>query len=118
MAFEVEVQEAITRRRTGPSEEDLRKAPRWEAASARPGSSEGQVCVFNKQGKLIAAQWSMASSTWIEMGEVVGSAGGQDNINGVPYDVVLPVELNTANGPVSLKLGKRIATLIIRHNSV
>ena len=105
MAFEVEVEEAVSRRHKGPSEEDLRKAPKWESASARPGSSEGQVCVFNKQGKLIAAQWSMASSAWIEMGEVVGSSGDQDSINGVPYDMVLPVELDTATGPLSMKLG-------------
>ena len=101
----MEVAEAVNRRHAGPSEEDLRKAPKWEQASGRPGSSEGQVCVFNKQGKLIAAQWSMASLTWIEMGEVVGSAGDQESINGVPYDMVLPVEVDTAGGPVSMKLG-------------
>ena len=105
MAFEVEVAEAVSKRHKGPSEEDLKKAPKWESAGSRPGTSEGQVCVFNKQGKLIAAQWSTASLTWIEMGEVVGSTGDQESINGVPYDMVLPVELDTAAGPVSMKLG-------------
>lgn len=62
--------------------------------------------MFNKSGKLIAAQWSMASRTWIEMGEVVGSNGGaQEEIAGVPYDVVLPVEMDTPRGPMNLKLG-------------
>jgi phospholipase A-2-activating protein len=105
VAFEVEVQDAIERKHKGPSEEDLRKAPVWETAANRPGTSEAQVCVFNKQGKLIAAQWSTDSRTWVEMGEVVGNSGDSELVNGVHYDVVLPVELDTATGPASLKLG-------------
>jgi phospholipase A-2-activating protein len=113
VSFEVEVEEATAKRHKGPSEEDLRKAPRWEESSSRPGTSEGQVCVFNKQGKLIAAQWSSASRAWVEMGEVVGSAGDGELINGVKYDVVLPVEMDTSQGPQNLKLGMSCYLLLI-----
>ena len=105
-AFAVEVSEAAGRRGKGPSQEDLQKAPRWEQAASRPGTSEAQVCVFNKEGRLIAAQWSGASGAWVEMGEVVGSAGAAEEVDGVPYDVVLPVEIDLPAGGVgSLRIG-------------
>jgi len=38
------------------------------------GTSENQVMVFNKDGKMIAAQWM--SGAWVEVGEVTGSSDG------------------------------------------
>lgn len=54
----------------GPSAVEIAKLPRWEQRHANIGKSEGQVQVFQRDGKAIAAQWSAASSTWIEVGEV------------------------------------------------
>lgn len=105
ISFEVEVQDAISRRNKGPSAEDLAKAPKWDTASSRPGTSEAQVGVFNKDGRLIAAQWSSASGAWVEMGEVVGGPERREDVLGVPYDMVLPVEMEGPNGDLHLKLG-------------
>lgn len=106
-AFEAEAAEVADRKRrgAGPSAEDLAKAPKWELRGTNPGRSEGQVGVFNKDGKLIAAQWLAASGAWIEVGEVVGGAGDGGLVHGVKYDHIMPVELETANGLVELKLG-------------
>ena len=61
--------------------------------------------VFNKDNRMIAAQWSMDSHVWIEIGEVTGNSDG-DVIDGVAYDHVMPVELDGPGGTVlNLKLG-------------
>ena len=65
-----------------------------------------QVRVFNKSGTVIAAQWSTDAATWVEIGEVTGSGssdGGE--VHGVVYDHVMPVEIDTATGVVTLQLG-------------
>lgn len=62
--------------------------------------------VFNKSGTVIAAQWSNDAATWVEIGEVTGSGssdGGE--VHGVVYDHVMPVEIDTATGVVTLQLG-------------
>ena len=71
-----EVQAASLRRKTGPSSEEIAKAARWEQRGERKyaGKSENQVMVFNKDGKLIAAQWM--NGTWVEVGEVTGTSDG------------------------------------------
>ena len=40
--------------------------------NAKPGTSEGEVKMFNKNGEAWAYQWSRSSATWIEIGPVVG----------------------------------------------
>jgi phospholipase A-2-activating protein len=63
------------------------------------------VKVFNKDGVAIAAQWSAASSDWIEVGQVTGSRDA-GMVDGVPYDHVLPVEFEQpGQGVVKLKIG-------------
>ena len=104
--FEKDVKSAQAKLNKGPSEEDLAKAPKWENRYSIPGSSEGQVRVFNKDGIAIAAQWSDDSNAWIEIGEVTGSNRGDGGeVNGVKYDHVMPVEIETATGVVTLQLG-------------
>lgn len=103
-SFEIEVEEMQRKKHKGVSAEDLAKAPRWENRHNNVGKSEGAVSVFNKDGKLIAAQWSDISKNWIEIGEVTSSSDGGD-VQGVVYDHVIPVEIETANGLVELKLG-------------
>ena len=102
--FESQVQEAAATRKTGPSSEELAKCPKWDARGSRPGRAEGDVCVFNKDGVMIAAQWSLLSGAWIEVGEVTGS-GDRGTVNGVAYDHVMPVEMETPNGVMTLQLG-------------
>lgn len=122
-----EVEDMRRKRQKGPSEEDLAKACRWENRGSErgkddltksncnslhndavvidlTGKSEGQVTLFNKNGQLIAAQWSMASQVWIEVGEVTGK-GDSGDVDGVEYDHVLPVEIETPQGLRNLKLG-------------
>eukprot|EP00595_Chromulina_sp_UTEXLB2642_P003601 CAMPEP_0196767736 /NCGR_PEP_ID=MMETSP1095-20130614/41911_1 /TAXON_ID=96789 ORGANISM="Chromulina nebulosa, Strain UTEXLB2642" /NCGR_SAMPLE_ID=MMETSP1095 /ASSEMBLY_ACC=CAM_ASM_000446 /LENGTH=303 /DNA_ID=CAMNT_0042136341 /DNA_START=1287 /DNA_END=2195 /DNA_ORIENTATION=- len=92
------------KRESGPSSEDLAKATKWEQSSQHRGKSEGQVMLFNKNNVLIAAEWSVASGTWIEVGQVSGKAN-QGQINSVSFDHVLPVEIDTPSGPRDLQLG-------------
>ena len=98
------VSEELKRRRVGPSQEEINKATKWSDRSKVTGSSEGQVMVFNKDGKMIAAQWSAISGTWIEIGDVTGSTDAGE-INGITYDHVMPVELETPTGVLTLRLG-------------
>lgn len=54
-----------------------------------PNSTQGAVA--------IAAQWSAASGTWVEIGEVTG-ASNAGTINGKAYDHVFPIELEQPGG--------------------
>lgn len=104
-AFVVQVAEAQAKKRSGPSSEEIAKAAKWETRSGNPGTSDQQVMVFNKDGIMIAAQWSGDSSTWIEIGEVTGNGDG-GLVNGVMYDHVLPVEMDATGGGVrTLQIG-------------
>lgn len=106
-AFAVEVAQARQKKSGGPSPEEVAKLPPWETNLQVRGASEGQVQLFRKNGIAIAAQWSMSSQTWIEVGQVVGnndSSAGQ--INGVSYDNVYPIEVDQAGGGVAkLEIG-------------
>lgn len=99
-----EVQEAVIKRKRGPSSEELAKATKWEDRGLRQhtGKSENQVMVFNKDGKMIAAQWM--SGSWVEVGEVTGSSDG-GYVGSEFFDHVLPVEMETPRGLRSLNLG-------------
>lgn len=63
--------------------------------------------IFNKSGCAIAAQWSGDSGAWVEIGEVTGQGGSSDGgeVLGVLYDHVMPVEIDSAQGVVTLQLG-------------
>jgi phospholipase A-2-activating protein len=110
------VSNAIAARQNGPSSEEVAKLHPWHSAYEKHGTSEGQVHLFNKNGVAIAAQWSLDSQTWVEVGEVVApgantgdSAGGGGRIDGVQYDHVLPIEIEQTSGQVSnLKIGYNI----------
>lgn len=104
LQFIAEVEEARLKKQRGPSSEDLAKATKWEQRGSHRGKSEGQVMLFNKDGNLIAAQWSSASGFWIEVGEVTGR-GDSGIVNGVEYDHVMPVEMETQGGLLTLQLG-------------
>lgn len=56
------------------------------------GKSDGDVQMFQKSGKAWACQWSVSSQTWIEIGEITGSAN-KGMVDGVAYDLVIPVEI-------------------------
>jgi phospholipase A-2-activating protein len=61
--------------------------------------------VFNKDNRLIAAEWSAVSGVWIEVGDVTGSSDN-GTIDGVYYDHVMPVEIDGVGGSVmKLELG-------------
>ena len=99
-AFQDAVTEAKAVRSTGPSAEEIAKLPKWEMNALTQGRSEGQVQVFQKDGKAIAAQWSAMSGTWIEVGEVTGTNTNAGTLNGRQYDHVLPIEVDVPGGGV------------------
>jgi phospholipase A-2-activating protein len=98
----LEVAEAKARRHNGPSAEEIAKAPLWEQRAAHPGKSADQVCVFNQNGSLVAAQW--ISGSWVIVGTVT-STGDGGYLNEVWYDHIMPVEIETPSGVMTLKLG-------------
>ena len=102
--FELSVVEAVAKRKSGPSSEEIAKATKWDDRFDVKGKSDAQVMVFNKSGSLIAAQWSAPSQCWIEVGEVTGT-GDSGEVLGVHYDHVMPVEIETPGGVASLSLG-------------
>jgi phospholipase A-2-activating protein len=105
-AFEDAVTEAKAVRSTGPSAEEIAKLPKWEMNALTQGRSEGQVQVFQKDGKAIAAQWSASSRTWIEVGEVTGTNANAGTLNGKQYDHILPIEVDVPGGGVQkLQIG-------------
>lgn len=100
------VTESNAAKSTGPTQEEIAKLPKWESNASHRGRSEGQVQVFNKNGKAIAAQWSATSQTWIEVGEVTGRNENAGSIDGVSYDHVFPIEIDVPGGGVrKLRIG-------------
>ena len=99
-AFQDAVLAARSKSSSGPSKEEIDALPKWEMNLAHFGKSEGQVQVFNKGGKAIAAQWSNTSGTWIEVGEVTGTNENAGTIDGTTYDHVFPIEIDVAGGGV------------------
>jgi phospholipase A-2-activating protein len=91
----------MQQQQSGPSSEEVAKLPQWQDNLQHIGKSEGQVQLFQKDGVAIAAQWSAASRTWIEVGQVMGSNQDQGMIDGVKYDHVLPIEVDQADGGVA-----------------
>mmetsp|Transcript_37749 Transcript_37749/g.81452 ORF Transcript_37749/g.81452 Transcript_37749/m.81452 type:complete len:867 (-) Transcript_37749:151-2751(-) len=105
-SFDQSVSESKAARSNGPSAEEIAKLPQWEMNALTQGRSEGQVQVFNKSGKAIAAQWSAASRTWIEVGEVTGTNANAGTLNGEQYDHVLPIEIDVPGGGIQkLQIG-------------
>ncbi len=107
--FTDSVNTALQALQNGPTSEEVTKLHPWHLSFEKRGTSEGQVHLFNKNNVAIAAQWSMDSQTWIEVGQVTGPAGpngGKSTIDGVSYDHVLPIELEQTSGQVStLQIG-------------
>lgn len=90
--------------KSGPTDDEVAKLPKWELNALQQGRKEGQVQLFQKNGVAIAAQWSAVSRTWIEVGQVVSGPGGSENageIDGVRYDYVLPIEIDQPGGSVA-----------------
>ncbi len=103
--FHEAVKAAQDTQKHGPSDVDIMKLPDWNQRVSQIGKSEGQVQMFRKDMKAIAAQWSVAAATWVEIGEVTGSRDS-GTINNVRYDHVFPIELEANDGTVrNLKIG-------------
>ena len=96
-----------TSKARGPSAEEVAALPKWEMCALTQGRSEGQVQMFSRGGRAIAAQWAAASGTWIEIGEVTGTNENAGAVDGVAYDHVFPLEVeDPATGGVrKLRIG-------------
>lgn len=104
-AYDKGVIDGQTKAKQGPSAVEIAALPKWEERHSAAGKSEGQVQVFQRSGKAIAAQWSAASSAWIEVGEVMGASEG-GVIDGVSYDRVYPIEVEGVGGALrKLQIG-------------
>ena len=105
-SFRDAVSQSQASRSTGPSPDEVAKLPRWDMNALTQGRSEGQVQVFQRDGRAIAAQWSSASRTWIEVGEVTGTNANAGTLDGRRYDHVLPIEIDVPGGGVrTLRIG-------------
>lgn len=105
-AFSKDVSDALQKHQKGPSQDEVANLPKWDMNALQQGKSEGQVQLFQKDGIAIAAQWSMASQTWIEVGQVIGSSEDAGMIDGVKYDHVMPIEVDVSDGGVAkLQIG-------------
>lgn len=108
-SFQNAVSESMSAKASsGPTPDEIAKLPHWEQNYQIVGKSEGQVHMFQKNyGKTaIAAQWSMTSRTWVEVGEVTGSNTNAGSLNGKHYDHVLPIEIDVPGGGVkTLQIG-------------
>ena len=90
--FANDVKEALQKHKQGPSQEEVSQLPKWEMNALQHGKSDGQVCLFQKDGIAIAAQWSMASQTWIEVGQVMSSSEDAGTIDGAMVtDAIMPL---------------------------
>lgn len=119
-AFQVQVQEALEKQvqtsQGGPSAEEVAKLPHWQDNTRKQGTSEGQVQLFQKDGIAIAAQWSIASASWIEVGQVTGSRD-TGTIDGVTYDHVLPIEIDNTQTATAAGNAGGVATLQLGYNN-
>ena len=104
-AFDNTVEISLLRQQKGPDAAEIASYPSWHDRGQHVAPSEGFVKLFNKDGKGIAAQWSMDTKAWIEVGEVTGSSRAKETIDGVEYDTVLPVEMETTQGLMTFQLG-------------
>ena len=105
-SFSRSVSEAMATRTSGPSPEQISQLPKWEMNALTQGRSEGQVQLFQKDGRAIAAQWSADSRTWIEVGEVTQMNADAGTLDGKQYDHVLPIEIDTPDGGLAkLQIG-------------
>eukprot|EP01107_Rhizomastix_libera_P001020 TRINITY_DN11858_c0_g1_i2.p1 TRINITY_DN11858_c0_g1~~TRINITY_DN11858_c0_g1_i2.p1 ORF type:complete len:404 (-),score=129.76 TRINITY_DN11858_c0_g1_i2:267-1478(-) len=71
--------------------------PSIDTMKERKGKCEGEVKVFNNQGKSEAYSWSEANQKWDLIGSVVdgpeGNSSSKEMLNGKQYDNVFDVEL-------------------------
>jgi len=105
VAFSFAYEEALKKGKQGPTSDEVSKLPLWETRHEQQGNRQGMVSLFQKEGKAIAAEWSAVSGTWIEIGEVTGSANA-GAIDGVQYDHVFPIEIEQLTGEVvNLEIG-------------
>ena len=78
------------------------------SALLQPGDRDGAYKFIDEQGAGWAYQWSSAQGEWIKIGQLTegpgdsGSGGASNEINGVRYDRVVPVEMDDG---VSRKIG-------------
>jgi phospholipase A-2-activating protein len=110
-AFAQGVAAMLQSHQRGPTPEEVQKLPRWELNGLQQGKSEGQVQLFQREGIAIAAQWSMTSQCWIEVGQVVGQPNSSESgvLDGVQYDHVLPIEVDQSGGSVAkLSIGYNV----------
>jgi len=57
----------------GSITDDISKMIPWEARRKHPGTTDGKVSVFQKDGTGIAAQWNAKKELWEELGEIAGT---------------------------------------------
>lgn len=84
------------------SEVEVNKLPLF---STRGTAADGKVQMFNKNGRAFCYRFDASLGDWIELGEVVSQANSKTMLNGVEYDHVIDVEMETSNGLSMLKLG-------------
>ena len=75
-----------------------------EWLQGRSGTNEGQQQIVKKHGQPTVYSWSMQEQQWIEVGQVVDSAGtgGKATHNGKQYDYVFDIDIEDGKPPLKL----------------
>jgi phospholipase A-2-activating protein len=81
-----------------------------------PGKKEGQVLMVRNGNTVEAHQWSMATSTWTKVGEVVDAVGSSRKqvYEGQEYDYVFDIDISGGGPGSMLKLPYNVTGLWIR----
>ncbi|QDS69215.1 hypothetical protein FKW77_000734 [Venturia effusa] len=79
--------------------------PGPEFLTSKSGTKEGQIqCIKERNGSIMAYQWSTAASQWVAVGQVVDSTGSaqKETYQGKEYDYVFSVDIAEGQPPLKL----------------
>ena len=100
--FKEEVEEARNKKaKSGSKQIDPKTLIDASVRAQYPGKKDGDVKLFNKDGKAFSFRWDGHVGAWVEIGEVTGFAG--EVVDGVMYDQVLPIEIEDTVGGTGIR---------------
>lgn len=79
--------------------------PGPEFLTSKSGTKEGQIqCIKERNGSVMAYQWSTAANQWVAVGQVVDSTGStpKETYQGKEYDYVFSVDIAEGQPPLKL----------------
>ncbi|RMZ91999.1 hypothetical protein DV736_g763, partial [Chaetothyriales sp. CBS 134916] len=76
----------------------------YDWLQGRAGTKEGQQQIVKKNGQPTLYTWSVQQQTWVEVGQVVAGAGGENKTShqGKQYDYVFDIDIEDGKPPLKL----------------